>query len=242
MSGHSKWHSIKHKKALTDNKRGAVFTKLGRNITVAAKGGGDPAMNPALALAIEKAKAANMPNDPIDRAIKKGTGELKDDSIIQEVYYEGYAPGKIPVIVYALTDNTNRTVAHVRHAFSKQGGSMGNTGTVSHLFEKKGMILATLKDLALLEDTEMSIMDSGANDYEVDSTNITIFTEVADLNAVEKLLREGDLLRIEDSELRYFPITEGALASDVAEQYMAFIAHLEESDDIQEIYSTVNVE
>lgn len=237
MSGHSKWHQIRHKKGIADQKRGALFTKLGRNITIAARNGGDQAMNPSLALSVQKAKAANMTNDAIDRAIKKGTGELKDESIFQEVYYEGYAPGNIPMIVSALTDNTNRTVAHVRHAFSKHGGNMGNSGSVAHMFEKKGVILAKLSKEASADEAEMAIIESGAEDYDMDDNTVTIYTDIKDLHSAESALQQSGFFTMEDSGIKYLPLMEQAIPEDKKAAYEAFLEHVEDSDDIQEVYS-----
>lgn len=238
MAGHSKWHQIKRSKGLLDKKRGALFTKLSRNITIAAQAGGDPSMNPSLALAIDKAKAANMTNDVISRAIKKGTGELKDGSEIVEIFYEGYAPGGIPIIVRAFTDSTNRTVAHVRHIFSKYGGSMGNSGAVSHMFTKRGVL--DMKYANSAEEAELSIMDSGAIDYSFgEEGTVRIITEVQSLHSVQKYLIEQGFVLIE-ADIKYVPNAVQSVTDDAQlEELSKFFDLMEDSDDIQEIYSTI---
>ena len=238
MAGHSKWHQIKRSKGLLDKKRGALFTKLSRNISIAAQAGGDPTMNPSLALAIEKAKEANMTNDVISRAIKKGTGELKDGQEITEIFYEGYAPGGLPIIIRALTDSTNRTVAHVRHIFSKYGGSMGNSGAVAHMFSKRGVLDMTYS--RTMEEAELSIIDSGALDYSFgEGHHVRIITEVADLHNVQKVLSTQDFV-LQESDIKYIPNTTQSVNDDAQlEQLGRFFDLMEDSDDIQEIYSTI---
>src|ERR1700676_3564707 len=183
MSGHSKWHSIKHKKAVVDARRGQQFTKLTRAITVAAReGGGDPDGNPALGLAIQKAKDASMPKDNIERAVAKGTGEGVDADQIQTVLYEGYGPGGVALLIEAMTDNRNRTGADVRHALSKHGGNLGEPGSVSYLFDKRGVVVvdATRYD----EDDLIPAIDAGAEDIALDDDVYEIITEPGDLGRV----------------------------------------------------------
>src|SRR5207302_10137286 len=179
MSGHSKWHSIKHKKAVVDARRGQQFTKLARAVTVAAReGGGDPDGNPALALAVQKARDASMPKDNIERAIAKGTGEGTDADQIETIIYEGYGPGGVALLIEALTDNRNRTGSEVRHLLSKHGGSLGEPGSVSYLFDKRGVIVvdATRYDEADL----MAAIDAGALDISVDEDVPQVITESGD--------------------------------------------------------------
>lgn len=238
MSGHSKWHQIKRSKGLLDKKRGALFTKLSRNVSIAAQAGGDPSMNPSLALAIDKAKEANMTNDVIARAIKKGTGELKDTVEIMEIYYEGYAPGGIPIMVRALTDSINRTVAHVRHIFSKYGGSMGNSGAVAHMFMKRGVLDMTYTGSQ--ENAELAIIDSGAVDYSFgEEGNVQVLTEVVDLHQVQKALQEQGFV-LKESDIKYIPNSTQTVTDDAQlEELSKFFDLMEDSDDIQEIYSTI---
>ena len=180
MSGHSKWHSIKHKKAVVDARRGQQFTKLARAVTVAAReGGGDPDGNPALALAIQKARDASMPKDNIERAIAKGTGEGVDADQIETVIYEAYGPGGVALLIDALTDNRNRTGADVRHILSKQGGNLGEPGSVAYLFDKRGVIVVDASRYD--EDDMMGAIDAGAEDISLDDDVYEVITEPADL-------------------------------------------------------------
>src|SRR3989440_8699454 len=203
MSGHSKWHSIKHKKAVAAARRGQHFTKLARAITVAAReGGGDPDGNPALALAIQKARDASMPKDNIERAIGKGTGEGVDADRIETVVYEGYGPGGVALLIEALTDNRNRTGADVRHLLSKHGGNLGEPGSVSYLFDKQGVIVVDASRYA--EDDLMPAIDAGALDIALDDDVFEIITEPSDLTSVrEALTRAG--VEIESADLTQRP-------------------------------------
>src|ERR1700730_4100474 len=190
MSGHSKWASIKHKKAVVDQRRGQHFTKLTRAITVAAReGGGDVDSNPALALAVQKAGAASMPKDNIERAIAKGTGEGGDSDQIETVNYEGYGPGGVALLVEALTDNRNRPGADVRHAFTKHDGSLGEPGSVSYLFDKRGVIVVDAGRYD--EDDLIAAIDAGAEDIAVDDDVYEILTEPSDLAAVRSALEQS---------------------------------------------------
>src|SRR5438477_3824283 len=203
MSGHSKWHSIKHKKAVVDARRGQQFTKLARAITVAAReGGGDVDSNPALALAVQKARDASMPKDNIERAIQKGTGAGADADQIETVIYEGYGPGGVALLIEALTDNRNRTGADVRHAFSKHGGSLGEPGSVSYLFDKRGVIVvdATRYD----EDDLMPAIDAGALDIALDEDVFEVITEPADLPVARDALQKA-VVEIDSAEIAYRP-------------------------------------
>src|SRR5437764_6253112 len=190
MSGHSKWHSIKHKKALVDQRRGQHFTKLARAITVAAReGGGDPEGNSGLALAVQKARDASMPKDNIERAIAKGTGEGADADQIETVVYEGYGPGGVALLIEAMTDNRNRTGSEVRHLLSKNGGSLGEPGSVSYLFDKRGVIVV---DAARYdEDDLIPAIDAGAFDISVDEDVFEVITEPGELVAVRDALQQA---------------------------------------------------
>src|ERR671926_823010 len=198
MSGHSKWHSIKHKKAAVDSRRGQQFTKLARAITVAAKeGGGDPEANPALALAVQKARDASMPKDNIERAIAKGTGEGADADALEAVTYEGYGPGGVAILVEAVTDNRNRTGAEMRHAFSKHGGNLGEPGSVAYLFDKKGVVVVDAERYS--EDDLMVAIDAGAEDIAMDDDVFEVLCDPSDLTAVRAALDDAGI-EVEASE------------------------------------------
>jgi len=235
MSGHSKWASIKHKKAVVDARRGQHFTKLARAIAVAARdGGGDPAGNAPLALAIAKAKAASMPKDNIERAIAKGTGEGAEAEAIETVLYEGYGPGGVAILVQALTDNRNRTGAEVRHAFSKHGGSLGEPGSVAYLFEKKGTfaIDATRYD----EDDLMVAVEAGAEDISSDGDVLEVVAEYADFAAVRDALEQAGI-ETQSAELAYRPTTVVPIDESQTVKLMRILDVLEELDDVDEVYA-----
>jgi YebC/PmpR family DNA-binding regulatory protein len=239
MAGHSKWASIKHKKAATDAKRGKLFTKLARAITVAAReGGGDPAGNHTLAAAIEKAKSYSMPKDNIQRAIDRGTGE-GDAGEIQRVVYEGYGPGGAAVLVDALTDNRNRTGAEVRNIFDKQGGSLGEPGSVAWQFEKKGVVLVDSDRYG--EDDLMAAIDAGADDVAADDDTLKVTSDPASLAAVREAL-EGSGVEVESAELAMEPkavveVTEPA----EARRLVRLIDALDEHDDVDEVHANFDI-
>ncbi len=240
MSGHSKWHSIKHKKAVVDARRGQHFTKLARAITVAAReGGGDPDGNPALGLAIQKARDASMPKDNIERAIAKGTGEGVDSEAIETVLYEGYGPGGVALLVEALTDNRNRTGADVRHAFNKHGGSLGEPGSVSYLFDKCGVIVVDASRYG--EDDLMVAIDAGAQDIALDEDVYEVITAPADLVPVRDALRAADI-EIESAELTQRPKTRVPVEEETAGKLMKLIDALEESDDVGTVHANFDVD
>ncbi len=240
MSGHSKWHSIKHKKAVVDARRGQHFTKLARAITVAAReGGGDPDGNPALGLAIQKARDASMPKDNIERAIAKGTGEGVDSEAIETVLYEGYGPGGVALLVEALTDNRNRTGADVRHAFNKHGGSLGEPGSVSYLFDKCGVIVVDASRYG--EDDLMVAIDAGAQDIALDEDVYEVITDPADLVPVRDALRAADI-EIESAELTQRPKTRVPVEEETAGKLMKLIDALEESDDVGTVHANFDVD
>src|SRR5271170_6662219 len=218
MSGHSKWASIKHKKAIVDSRRGAQFSKLTRAITVAARdGGGDPVGNPALELAIRKAKEASMPKENIERAIAKGAGEGGEADAIEAVLYEGYGPGGVAVLVEALTENRNRTSADVRHVFSKNGGSLGEPGSVAYLFDKKGTIV--IDSSRYSEDDLMIAVEAGAEDIATDEGVFEVVTEPADFTTVRNALEEAGI-EIESAEMAYRPSSLVPVEEDVALKLM----------------------
>ncbi|MGL4548147.1 YebC/PmpR family DNA-binding transcriptional regulator, partial [Eubacterium aggregans] len=213
MSGHSKWSNIKNRKGKQDAVKGKIFTKMAKLIAVAAReGGGDPEMNAKLRDAIAKAKAANMPNDNVYRAVKKGTGEL-GDAIFEEITYEGYGPGGVAVIVSALTDNKNRTAADVRHAFDKNGGNLGNNGCVGFLFTKSGRIMVEKSDAIDEDELMMLALDAGAEDMEVAEDGYTIITAPEDFAAVMDAMGENDI-EVLTGEVAMIPSTETALSPE----------------------------
>lgn len=240
MSGHSKWHSIRHKKGIADAKRGKVFTMHGKLITVAARSGGDPEMNPSLRLAIDNAKKANVPNANIDRAIKRGTGELKDGNQIEEVTYEGYGPCGTAMIVDCLTDNTNRTYTNVRTIFNKNGGNLGGSGSVMWMFDRKGVINLDKTDMNA-DEVELAAIDAGAEDIERDGDNVTIYTSPSDLSKVaEKLKSSG--LEAENAEVTMIPNNTAKIETEEdAKKVMDFIALLEEDEDVNNVSSNFDI-
>ena len=239
VSGHSKWASIKHKKAIVDSRRGAQFSKLTRAITVAARdGGGDPVGNPALDLAIRKAKEASMPKDNIERAIAKGTGEGGEADAIESVLYEGYGPGGVAVLVEALTDNRNRTGADVRHAFSKNGGNLGEPGSVAYLFDKKGTIV--IDGGRYSEDELMLAVDAGAEDIAVDEGVFEVVTEPAEFTQVRKALEEAGVM-IDSAEMVYRPSSVVPIDEAQAGKLMRLIEALEDNDDVDAVHANFDV-
>jgi len=240
MSGHSKWATTKRKKAVIDAKRGKIFTKLIKEITIAARsGGGDVAGNPRLRLAIDNAKAANMPQDNIERAIKKATGELEGVTY-KELMYEGYAPGGIAILVEVATDNKNRTVAEVRHIFSKAGGSLGETGSVAWMFERKGVITMPVQGKTEEEILEL-VMDDGAEDLEVEEEFIEVVTPVEAFENVRKKLVDSGL-EIENASLQWIAKNLVKVEGESSEKVVNLIEVLEDNDDIQNVYSNANFE
>jgi YebC/PmpR family DNA-binding regulatory protein len=240
MSGHSKWASIKHKKAVVDQRRGQHFTKLTRAITVAAReGGGDIEGNPGLALAVQKARDASMPKDNIERAIAKGTGEGIDADQIETVLYEGYGPGGVALLIEALTDNRNRTGADVRHALSKHGGNLGEPGSVSYLFDKRGVIV--VDGSRYDEDDLMVAIDAGAEDISADDDVFEIVTEPADLAAVRAALSEAGV-EVESADVTQRPRVRVPLQEAEAARLLKLIDMLEESDDVSEVHANFDVD
>jgi YebC/PmpR family DNA-binding regulatory protein len=239
MAGHSKWAGIKHKKAIVDSRRGKLFTKLARAITVAAKeGGGDVEGNPALGLAVQKAKQASMPKDNIERAIAKGTGAGADTESYDAVMYEGYGPGGVALLVEALTDNRNRTSAEVRHAFGKHGGSLGEPGSVAYLFDKKGVVLVDGQRYS--EDDLMPAVDAGAEDIVMDEDVFEVLTEPSDLTAVRSALTEAGI-EITEFSVMYRPKTTVPLDEEGATKLLKLIDTLEDLDDTDEIHANFDV-
>jgi len=239
MAGHSKWANIQHRKGAQDKKRGKLFTKLIREITVAARiGGGDPQSNPRLRIAIDKALAGNMTKDTIERATKRGSGDL-DGENYEEVRYEGYGPGGVAVLVDCLTDNRNRTVSEVRHAFSKHGGNLGTDGSVAYLFTKSGVFIfppGTDED-AVMEGA----MEAGAEDIITqDDGSIDVLTQPEDFEAVKAALAESGF-STEDAEITMRASTSAALALDEATKMVKLLDMLEDCDDVQSVYSNADI-
>ncbi|BCB95815.1 putative transcriptional regulatory protein [Dissulfurispira thermophila] len=241
MAGHSKWAQIKHKKAHTDAKKGKIFTKIVKEISVAARlGGGDPENNPRLRSAIEKAKEVNMPSDNIKRAIMKGTGELPGTTY-EEIIYEGYGPGGVAILIETLTDNKNRTVSEIRHILSKNGGNLGETGCVSWIFEKKGYIL--VEKTKVDEDTLMSIvLDAGADDMKNDPNedNYEIITSPENLNKVKEAI-ERQNIPISLSEITMLPKSYVTIEGSTADQMVRLVDALEDNDDVQNVYANFDI-
>ena len=239
MAGHSHWAGIKHKKALIDNKRGKVWSKLSRAIIVAAKmGGGDPDANIRLRTAIADAKAVSMPKDNIERAIKKGTGELEGVNY-EENTYEGYGPGGAAVFLESLTDNKNRAVADIRHIFSKCGGNMGENGCVAWMFDKKGYF--NVDKSAVDEDRLMEIaLDAGAEDIREESDSFEVVTAPEDFDAVKEAL-EGATIPFSDAEVTMLPQNMSSLEGKDAERMIKLIDAMDDCDDVQKVYTNADI-
>ena len=239
MSGHSKWASIKHKKAATDTKRGKLFTKLIKEITVAARqGGGNPDTNPKLRLSINRAKDANMPADNVDRAIKKGTGELPGVTY-ESATYEGYGPKGVAIIVESLSDNKNRTASEIRNLFTKKGGNMAGSGSVSWLFSRKGFFVVNKKTIS--EDDLMNIaLEAGAEDMVVEDDTYEIKTQPAEYEKVKKALEDKDIA-IEASDLTMIPSSTIKLTGNDARQVLVLVEALEDHDDVQQVYANFDI-
>lgn len=235
MSGHSKWASIKHKKAITDSRRGAMFTKLSRHITVAAKaGGGNIVGNPSLELAVQKAKDASMPKDNIQRAIDKGTGAGANEADFQEVMYEGYGPGGVALLIEGLTDNRNRTGAEVRAALTKAGGALGEPGSVAYLFDKTGVIVVDAERYS--EDDLLVAVEAGAEDIEADEDALEVLTAPADLQTVRAALLEAEV-ELQSAELVWRPKTRVEVDEEGLRKLFRLIEALEESDDVGDVHT-----
>lgn len=240
MAGHSKWANIKHRKEAQDNKKGKIFTKIARELTVAAKiGGGDPTANSRLRLALDKARGANMPKDNVERAIKKGTGE-GNDQVFEDIMYEGYAPGGVGILVKTLTDNRNRTIMEVRTVITKRGGSMAEAGAVSWQFDNKGII-----EVPVTACTEDEIMDyaleAGAEDVVTDGDVYAITTAPADFEAVKNKLAENGI-EPEFAEIAMKPRMTVDVEGDAAKKIIALVEALEDLDDVQEVYGNYKID
>jgi YebC/PmpR family DNA-binding regulatory protein len=240
MAGHSKWAGIKHKKAIVDARRGKLFTKLARAITVAAKeGGGDPDGNPSLGLAIQKAKDASMPKDNIERAIAKGTGEGGDADALESVLYEGYGSGGVALLVEAVTDNRNRTGSDVRHAFSKHGGSLGEPGSVAYLFDKRGLIVVDAERYS--EDDLLPAIEAGAEDVTADDGVLEVITEPSNLTTVRTALTDAGV-EVTSSEVAWLPKSRVAVDEEGAAKIFRLIDVLEDNDDVDAVHANVDID
>ena len=238
MSGHSKWATIKHAKGAADAKRGQLFTKFIKEISIAARmGGGDPAANPRLRTAILKARAANMPKDNIERAIKKGTGEL-GGAVYEAKLYEGYGPGGVAILVEVLTDNNNRAAANVRNIFSKSGGNLGATGSVAYMFNRKGVIEYDAE--AVKEDEVMEVaLEAGAEDIVTEDGVITVTTDPADFEGVLEVL-QGKGYESVSAEVAMVPDMYSSVDTETATKLQKLIDRLEEDDDVQNVYTNAD--
>jgi len=240
MAGHSKWANIKHKKAKEDAKRGQVFTKIGRKITVAAKeGGADPEANVKLRLAIDEARAVNMPNDNIERAIARAVGGI-EGATYSEVFYEGYGPGGVAIMLDTLTDNRNRTAGEVRHRFSKYGGNLGESGCVAWMFERRGLLVV---ERGSVDEDEVMLqaLEAGAIDVVVDGDVIEVHTDPSDFLNVKEELENGGLQFL-GTEISFIPQNTVKIPEDKVESVERLIELLEELDEVQEVYSNYEVE
>jgi len=236
MSGHSKWSTIKHKKAAKDEKRGKLFAKLARGIEVAVRdGGGDPEMNAPLALAVQKAKDASMPNENIERAIKRGAGDT-EGADYQEIWYEGYAPGGVALYVQVLTDNRNRAASDVRTAFTRHGGSLGEPGSVAYLFEQKGYIIATGDE----DEVMLAALDAGAEDIRPSGERFEIISAAADFGAVRDALAVVGI-EMDTAEVTQLASTAITVEEDAARQVLRLLDALEDLDDVQSVFGNFDM-
>jgi YebC/PmpR family DNA-binding regulatory protein len=236
MSGHSKWAGIKHKKAAVDAKRANAFTKLANNITIAARIGGDPTMNPSLRVAIDKARAANMPKDNIERAIKRGTGEL-GGAAVEELLYEGFGPANVAMLVAVLTDNRNRSSSEVRNVFNKNGGRFADGGGVAYQFTQRGVIRAELSD-GQIEQFEESCIMAGAEDYRLGDGYAVVYTAISDLHTVRDAL-ERDGFSVQSAEIEYVANTPVEVSDEALEKAARLVEALEELDDVTSVYTNI---
>ncbi|MDP9369575.1 MAG: YebC/PmpR family DNA-binding transcriptional regulator [Chloroflexota bacterium] len=239
MSGHSKWSTIKRKKGAADAKRGQLFTKLAREITVAARAGlPDPEANFRLRLAVQKARAENMPKENIDRAIERGSGESGGEQF-DEIFYEGYGPGGTALMILAMTDNRNRTVGEVRAALTRSGGTLGESGSVGWMFDHVGMIVLDAKDQDP-DELALVAIDAGANDVQVDDGSVEVYTDAQDLHRVQEALTAAGQV-VESAELTMRPKTMMSPEPDVAVKAIRLLERLEDLDDVQQVYSNLDV-
>ncbi|MGD0558836.1 MAG: YebC/PmpR family DNA-binding transcriptional regulator [Streptosporangiaceae bacterium] len=241
MSGHSKWATTKHKKAVVDAKRGKLFAKLIKNVEVAARtGGGDPAGNPTLYDAIQKAKKSSVPNENIDRAVKRGSGQEAGGAQYESITYEGYASGGVAVLVQVLTDNRNRAASDVRVAFTRNGGSMADPGSVSYLFHRKGVIIVNKTGSLTEDDVLLAVLDAGAEEVNDLGESFEIVSEPTDMVAVRKALQDASI-DYESADAAFLPSVEIDLDEDQARKVFRLLEALDDSDDVQDVYANYNV-
>jgi YebC/PmpR family DNA-binding regulatory protein len=242
MSGHSKWANIKRRKAVVDAKKGAAYTKLGREVIAAAReGGGNPDNNFRLRLAVDKAKAANMPSDNIQRAILKGTGDLNEGAVYEEIAYEGYGPGGVAVLIQLMTDNRNRTAQEMRYIFSRHGGNLGETGCVAWMFKKKGSILLGREDNTISEEELMLlVLNAGAEDLRTEPDSFEVITAPGDFPAVLEAVRKANL-SVAEAEVAMVPQNTIGLSGGQAEKCLGLIEALEEHEDVQNVYANYDI-
>jgi YebC/PmpR family DNA-binding regulatory protein len=241
MSGHSKWATTKHKKAVVDAKRGKLFAKLIKNVEVAARtGGGDPAGNPTLYDAIQKAKKSSVPNDNIDRAVRRGSGQEAGGATYEAITYEGYAPGGVAVLVDVLTDNRNRAASDVRTAFSRNGGSMADPGSVSYLFNRRGVVIVTKTDGVTEDDILTAVLDAGAEEVNDLGDSFEVTSEPGDVVAVRSALQAAGI-DYESADIAFVPTMEVPIDEDQARKVLRVIDALEDSDDVQDVYANYSV-
>ncbi len=243
MAGHSKWSNIKHKKARADEKRGKAFTKLGKELIIAAReGGGDPEMNPRLKMLILKAKSLNMPNDNINRAILRGTGELEGD-VLEEISYEGYGPGGVALLLFIATDNRNRTAADIRHLFSKYGGNLGETGCVAWMFKRRGLLEINKENLDIdEEELELLAIEAGAEDIKGDEDNLEIITDIESFVAVKEFLEKENNIEWVFSDITMIPENTVEISDfATAEKLIKLMEVLEDHEDVQDVYANFSI-
>ena len=239
MAGHSHWASIKHKKGAADAKKGKAFSKIARMITVAARKGGDPDMNPKLQLALDKARSVNMPKDNVERAIQKGTGDSAGDTELFECLYEGYGPHGVAMMIEILTDNKNRTAPEIRKIFERFGGNMGEAGCVSWMFEKKGLIIVNNSNLNE-DDLMMLVLDAGAEDLQKIGDVFQVICSQADLGKVKKAI-EGKNIKVETAEVSWISKNNIDVEDAAGRKVLRLMEALEEHDDVQNVYSNFNL-
>ncbi len=240
MSGHSKWHSIKHKKGAADAKRGKIFTRHANLITIAARSGGDPDMNPTLRMAIDNAKKENVPNANIEKAVKRGTGEDKGAAQIEEVIYEGYGPGGTAVFVECLTDNTNRTYTNMRTIFNKGGGNLGKSGVVARLFDRKGVVTINLEGKDA-DEIELAAIDAGAQDIQSESDIMEIITNPSDLSSVADKMKEAGF-EAENAEVQMIPNQTVEVPDEsTAKKILNFMEALDDDQDVANVSSNFDI-
>ena len=241
MSGHSKWATTKHKKAVVDARRGKLFAKLIKNVEVAARtGGGDPAGNPTLFDAIQKAKKSSVPNENIDRAVKRGSGQEAGGAQYESITYEGYAAGGVAVLVQVLTDNRNRAASDVRVAFTRNGGSMADPGSVSYLFHRKGVIIVNKTGSLTEDDVLLAVLDAGAEEVNDLGDSFEVVSEPTDMVAVRKALQDAGI-DYESADAAFLPSVEIDLDEDQARKVFRLLEALDDSDDVQDVYANYNV-